>query len=65
MKTTGKPKKNISPEGDKFDRKSARVKSTSKRSSKRKLSIYVDFDEEGFGDLDFESDSFMDNPFDD
>ena len=47
MKTKGHPKKNVSHESDRFDRKSVKTKSSTKdKSTKRRLSIYDDFDEE-------------------
>jgi len=66
MKAKGNPKKNMSPENDRFDRKSAKIKSVHKdRSSKRKLSIYDDFDEDEDFNLDYDTDEEMDDTFDD
>ncbi|NQU88355.1 MAG: hypothetical protein HQ541_21620 [Mariniphaga sp.] len=66
MKSKGNPKKNMSPESDRFDRKSASTNSLHKdRSSKHKLSIYDEFDdEENWKDLNYNSEE-MDDTFDD
>jgi hypothetical protein len=66
MKTKGDPKKNMLPEGDRFDRKVAKVKTALRdKSSKRRLSIYDDFEDESLDQFDYDSDSVMENPFED
>lgn len=65
MKTKGNPKKKLLPEGDRFDRKSAKVNAHHRdKSTKRRLSIYDEFDEEDDWDsLNFDSDDFIDDTF--
>jgi len=47
MKTQGSPKKNLSKEIDRFDRKGAKIKPVQRvKSEKRRLSIYDDFNED-------------------
>lgn len=66
MKTKGYPKKNMLPEGDRFDRKGAKVKTALKeKSSKKRLSIYDDFEDETFEQFDYDTDNVIEDPFED
>lgn len=63
MKTKANPKKNISFDSDKFERKRAKKLLHKERSTKHKLSIYDDFEEEeeDWDDLTFNYDDDMDD----
>ncbi len=67
MKTKANPKKNISLESDRIERKRAKKQLHKDRSAKRKLSIYDDFEEdENWGNLAYNNyDEAMDDSLDD
>lgn len=65
MKHKDNSKRSISGDRDKFDRKTIRSGSVKKdKSSKKRLSIYDEFNEDDLGDFEYNSDSLLDSPWD-